>query len=427
MNMYKTIVDDPFPDSLVVQFNRFVWDPGQEKLVVSPTEMRLAKTKWNVAGESKGLRYGENPGQPAALYHPAENNIQLDGINLVQDGALASRAKLLQSGKHPGKTNITDVDNAINILRYFDEPTCSIMKHNNPCGVAIADNTLNAYIKANNSDRVAAFGGAIVFNKAVDKETAEAIIQNYSEVVSAPEFEEGVMDIFSKRKNLRVMQVPGDYSEYRGVQTLEFKTLMDGGIIVQASYVPNATTLDDFRQLPLGYGKKDGIEYRIQREPTESELKDMRFGWLVESGVTSNSVIYVKDGQTIGIGTGEQDRVGVAQIAKDKAYTKTADLACFNETGKSYNEMLERAYDGDDQAEEILEGIDKQVARQGLEGVVMVSDAFFPKPDGVLVGLRDGVGAVIQPGGSIADADVVNACNDYDATMLYTEQRSFKH
>jgi phosphoribosylaminoimidazolecarboxamide formyltransferase/IMP cyclohydrolase len=154
--------------------------------------------------------------------------------------------------------------------------------------------------------------------------------------------------------------------------------------------------------------------------PTEKEYEDMLFGWLVESGITSNSVIYVKDLVTVGIGTGEQDRVGVAQIARDKAYRKLADRYCFESLGIPYNDLTDEARKA---------GFDEQVAREkgGLTGACMVSDAFFPFRDGVDVGLREGVTAVIQPGGSGNDYQSIEACNEANATMVYTGQRSFKH
>ena len=146
----------------------------------------------------------------------------------------------------------------------------------------------------------------------------------------------------------------------------------------------------------------------------------MLFGWLVESGITSNSVIYVKDGVTVGIGTGEQDRVGVAEIARDKAYRKLADRICWENHGKPYNLL-----DQEEDRREIEEAVKEQ--RGGLKGACMVSDAFFPFRDGVDVGLREGVTAVIQPGGSLNDHEVIQACNEAGATMVFTGQRAFKH
>ncbi len=412
---YKTVIDDHLPPNVMISF---YFPEGKQ-------ELYFEKRTWVIDGVEKGLRYGENPGQEAALYKLINGNLAFGDVTTIQPGKyLASDVELLQSGKHPGKINITDADNALNILRYFtDEPVVAIIKHNNPCGVAIGENLLDAYQKANSADRVAAFGGAIAINKTVNKETAEAIVENYSEVIVAPEYEEGVMNIFSKRKNLRVMKIEGikRLKEWGGEIVLDFKSLIDGGLILQTSYVPKARTIEDIKNLPLAnFTKKGGIEYNIKRTPTEKEFRDMWFGWLVESGITSNSIIYVKDSVTVGIGTGEQDRVGVAEIARDKAYKKLKDRICFEEFGAHYNKLLLKPE---------KENIENRVERihGGLEGAIMVSDAFFPFRDGVDVGLREKITAIIQPGGSERDYEAIEACNEAGATMIFTEQRSFKH
>jgi len=379
------------------------------------------KVSWTIDNIQKGLRYGENPGQEAALYKLANGNLVLGETESIQPGQyLASDIELLQSGKHPGKTNLTDADNSLNILRYFpDKPTVVIVKHNNPCGVARSDTLEDAYQKANMADRVAAFGGCITVNRAVDRATAEAIIQQYAEVVVAPDFEEGVMGIFSKKKNLRVIRIGNieRLQAFVGQRCVEFKSLIDGGIVAQWSFVPEARTRADLKLAECEY---KGNHYRIQREPTDEEYNDMLFGWLVESGITSNSVIYVKDQVTVGIGTGEQDRVGVAEIARDKAYRKLADRYCFEMHGMPYNDLT----DDDKKAE-----IDDKVGAEkgGLIGAAMVSDAFFPFRDGVDVGLKEGITSVIHAGGSENDYQSIEACNEVGATMVYTGQRSFKH
>jgi phosphoribosylaminoimidazolecarboxamide formyltransferase/IMP cyclohydrolase len=301
----------------------------------------------------------------------------------------------------------------------MDSPCTVIVKHNNPCGVAKADALAESYTRALMADRVAAFGGAIALNREVDKETAQLIVESYSEVVVAPEFAEGVMDIFGTKKNLRVMRIGNitRLKELVGQRTVDFKSLIDGGIIAQWSFSPNARSKD--KLMPAQTTYKDQ-EYRINREPTDQEYDDMIFGWMVEAGVTSNSVIYVKDGATVGIGTGEQDRVGVAEIARYKAYQKLADRICWEQHQVPYNTLT----DTDAKAE-----IDKNVQDQkgGLPGSCMISDAFFPFRDGVDVGLKEGVKAVVQPGGSMRDYEVIEACNEAGATMMFTGERSFKH
>ena len=409
--MYSTIVEDSFPANMEVSF------VDKEKRQT----LFYEKVTWVIDGVQKGLRYGENPGQEAALFKLVNGNLMLGETETIQPGQyLASDVELLQSGKHPGKTNLTDADNSLNILRYFvGKPTVVIVKHNNPCGVAQADTLADAYIKANMADRVAAFGGCIALNRPVDKATAEAISIQYSEVVVAPEFEEGVMDIFSLKKNLRVIRIDNinRLQSFVGKRCVEFKSLIDGGFIAQWSFVPAARSKEDLMPAECTY---QGQTYKTDRAPTEKEYQDLLFGWLVESGITSNSVIYVKDLVTVGIGTGEQDRVGVAEIARDKAYRKLADRYCFETFKTSYNDMKDAA---------ALSEIDTRVSKEkgGLIGSAMVSDAFFPFRDGVDVGIREGISAVIQPGGSTNDYQSIEACNAAGVTMVYTGQRSFKH
>jgi len=409
--MYRTIMDDQFPPKMEISF---VDENNRQTLFYE-------KVTWTIDDVQKGLRYGENPGQEAALSRMVNGNLVLGETQTIQPGQyLASDIELLQSGKHPGKTNLTDADNSLNILRYFvDKPGAVIVKHNNPCGVALADTLEDAYLKANIADRVAAFGGCIALNRAVDKATAEAIVQQYAEVVVAPDFEPGVMDVFATKKNLRVVKISNieRLQSFVGQRCVEFKSLIDGGIVTQWSFVPASRSREGLKLAETDY---KGQAYKINRPPTDAEYEDMLFGWLVESGITSNSVIYVKDLVTVGIGTGEQDRVGVAEIAKDKAYRKLADRYCFESLGIPYNELT----DADQKAE-----FDARVAAEkgGLIGAAMVSDAFFPFRDGVDVGIREGITAVVQPGGSGNDYQSIEACNEADVTMVYTGQRSFKH
>ena len=409
--MYRTIMDDHFPPAMEISFV-----DGNKRQTLF-----YEKVTWTIDGVEKGLRYGENPGQEAALYKLVNGNLILGETESIQPGQyLASDIELLQSGKHPGKTNLTDADNSLNILRYFSErPTVVIVKHNNPCGVAQDGSLEMAYIKANMADRVAAFGGCIAVNRTMDKTTAEAISQQYAEVVVAPDFETGVMDIFARKKNLRVISIRNidRLQTFVGKRCVDFKSLIDGGIIAQWSFVPMARSPKDLKMAQCEY---KGKTYRVNREPTGKEYDDLIFGWLVEAGITSNSVIYVKDLVTVGIGTGEQDRVGVAEIARDKAYRKLADRYCFESLGIPYNELQ----DEDKKAE-----FNQRVADEkgGLKGAAMVSDAFFPFRDGVDVGIREGISAIIQPGGSENDYQVIEACNEANVTMVYTGQRSFKH
>jgi phosphoribosylaminoimidazolecarboxamide formyltransferase/IMP cyclohydrolase len=234
------------------------------------------------------------------------------------------------------------------------------------------------------------------------------------------------MDIFATKKNLRVMQINNmaRLSDFVAQRVVDFKSLMDGGIVAQWSFVPEARSVEQL--MPASCTRKDGTVHTIKRLPTAAEYEDLLFGWLVEAGVTSNSVLYVKDGMTVGIGTGEQDRVGVAEIARDKAYRKLADWISWEKYQTPYNALGLKF--GDDAASRIAE-IDEEVAEKkgGLIGSCMVSDAFFPFRDGAEVGINEGVKSIVQPGGSMRDWDVIDCCNEADVAMVFTGQRSFKH
>ncbi|MDH4163428.1 MAG: IMP cyclohydrolase [Nitrospirota bacterium] len=423
--MYKTIMADNFPPEMTVSF-------GEQKLMYRKRTWKLDEG----AGEiiEKGLRYGENPDQQAAMYELVNGNLVLAGVRFIEPGngmvSAITEEQMLQAGKHPGKTNFTDLDNGLNILKYLmDRPAAVILKHNNPCGAAYGKTVFDAYDRANMADRIAAFGGCLVVNRAMDKRTAELANSNYLEVVAAPEYEEGTLSILSKRKNLRIIRLEkiADLAKYRDMSIVEFKALTDGGLIVQQSQRNAIRKKEDFQEAKTTY---KGQEYKIERKPTEQEYDDMLFGWNVEQGITSNSVIYVKDGVTVGIGTGEQDRVGVAEIAIFKAYTKYADALCYKKFGVPYKTYeLEAAQGKRDKA--ALQEIDDQTKKDkgGLIGSTMVSDAFFPFRDGVDVGLKEGISAIVQPGGSDRDFDAITACNEANpkVTMVFTGQRVFKH
>ncbi|MBW1780800.1 MAG: IMP cyclohydrolase [Deltaproteobacteria bacterium] len=423
--MYRTVMDDHFPSEISISFGNQV--------------LSYRKRSWRIPDQSgelieKGLRYGENPGQEAALYELVNGNLDIGGCQFVGPGSglvsAITEADMLQSGKHPGKINLTDVDNALNIMKYLTSgPAVVIVKHNNPCGVAYGSTLVDAYEKADMADRIAAFGGCALFNRPIDVATAERVSENYLEVVAAPDFEEGSVTTLSKRANLRIIRVPrmDRLAEYAHKRFVDFKSLIDGGIIVQQSPLNRIRSAKDFT---LATSQFEGRTYTIARHPDDDEYGDMLFGWQVEQGVTSNSVIYVKDGVTVGIGTGEQDRVGVAEIGIFKAYTKYADAICFRKHRLSYKELELMVAKGEkDQG--LLDEIDQETksAKGGLLGASMVSDAFFPFRDGVDVAIREGIRAIVQPGGSLRDFEAIEACNEADpqVTMVFTGQRAFKH
>jgi len=424
--MYRTVMDDHFPERMVIQF-------GNQVLVYRKRSWKIPDDKTGELIE-KGLRYGENPGQEAALYELTNGNLTLGGCEFIGPGkglvSAISESEMIQSGKHPGKINFTDADNALNILKFLmDRPAAAIMKHNNPSGVACGKTLAEAYGLAEMADRIAAFGGCLAVNRAMDKATAEMVSENYLEVVVAPEYEDSTVEILKRRANLRIVRVPriDRLAEYRPLRFVDFKSLIDGGIVVQQSSVNAIRTKNDFQKAQATY---KGKVYTIERQPTEQEYDDMVFGWAVEQGVSSNSVLYVKNGVTVGIGTGEQDRVGVAEIAVFKAYTKYADAVCFRKYGIPYKTLEMEIAQGKREAGAKKE-IDKETreARGGIKGAVMISDAFFPFRDGVDVGIKEGVTAVVHPGGSDRDFESIQACNEAkpQVTMVFTGQRAFKH
>jgi phosphoribosylaminoimidazolecarboxamide formyltransferase/IMP cyclohydrolase len=424
--MYRTVMDDHFPPRITISF-------GDQTLVYKKRAWKLSDEP---SGEliEKGLRYGENPGQEAALYELVGGNLTLGGCQFIEPGkglvSAITEGDLIQSGKHPGKINITDIDNALNVLKYLTlKPAVVIVKHNNPCGVAYGSSIASAYEKANMADRIAAFGGCAVFNRPINKEAAQLVNENYLEVVAAPEFEENTLSILMKSPNLRIIKIStiDRLSVYAEKRFVDFKSLIDGGIIVQQSPINMIKTPEDFQLASVEY---KGKAYTIERRPTQEEYADMLFGWQVEQGITSNSVIYVKDGVTVGIGTGEQDRVGVAEIAIFKAYTKYADALCFTKHGIPYKQLEAEIRKGERDAA-LKEEIDKATSEVhgGLVGATMVSDAFFPFRDGVDVAIKEGIRAIVHPGGSLRDFESIQACNEANpqVTMVFTGQRAFKH
>jgi phosphoribosylaminoimidazolecarboxamide formyltransferase/IMP cyclohydrolase len=423
--MYRTVMADHFPPEMTISF-------GDQKLIYRKRTWKLPDAKGEVI--EMGLRYGENPGQEAALYEMVAGHLTLGECHFLDPNngftSAIDEAAMVQAGKHPGKTNLTDLDNGLNIIKWLQrKPAAVILKHNNPCGAAWADSLAGAYDKANMADRIAAFGGAAVFNRPVDKATAEMVAQNYLEVLAAPDFEAGTLDILKKAKDLRIIRIPRfeRLVELIHHRFVDFKCLVDGGIIVQQSPLNVIRGQDDFKPAVATH---KGQEYRCVRQPSAAEYEDLLFGWWVEQGITSNSVIFVKDGATVGIGTGEQDRVGVAEIAVFKAYTKYADALCFQRFGMPYKnlemEVLQAKRDSSDQTDI---DVATQEAKGGLIGSAMISDAFFPFRDGVDVGIRQGATAVAHAGGSVRDYEVIEACNEADppVAMVFTGQRCFKH
>ena len=305
------------------------------------------------------MRYGENPHQQAAFY--------------VQSGnreSSISTARQLQ-GKELSFNNINDTDAALECVKSFSEPACVIVKHANPCGVASGRSILEAYEKAYQTDPTSAFGGIIAFNRNLDAETAKAIVERqFAEVVIAPAASEDSARVLASKENLRLL-VCGEWPQ-SPAPSHDLKRV-NGGLLVQNT--------------DLGIITESDLKIVTQRQPSVEEIQDLIFAWKVVKFVKSNAIVYVKAGQTIGIGAGQMSRIYSAKIAGIKA------------------------------------------ADEGLEvpGSVMASDAFFPFPDGIEAAAEAGITAVIQPGGAMRDEDVIAAADKARLAMVFTGMRHFRH
>jgi phosphoribosylaminoimidazolecarboxamide formyltransferase/IMP cyclohydrolase len=307
------------------------------------------------------MRYGENPHQSAAFYRD---------IN-VAEGALANYVQL--QGKELSFNNIADSDAAWECVKSFEtaDSACVIVKHANPCGVAIAENALAAYSKAWQTDPTSAFGGIIAFNCEVDGAAAEMVAKQFVEVIIAPSFTEEARSIFSAKQNVRVLQIAlGKFG--LAVNNHDFKRV-GGGLLVQS---PDAKIIG-----------KDDLKLVSKRKPTPAELTDMLFAWRVAKYVKSNAIVFCGNGMTLGVGAGQMSRVDSARIASIKA--KNAGLT--------------------------------------LAGSVVASDAFFPFRDGLDVVVEAGATCVIQPGGSMRDQEVIDAADEHGVVMMLTGVRHFRH
>lgn len=316
---------------------------------------------------AQGLRYGENPHQSAAFY--------LDG---------SARQGVATAQQHQGKelsyNNINDTDAAFELISEFpagDGPACAIIKHANPCGVAHGSTLLEAYGRAFDCDRTSAFGGIVALNRPLDAETAEAIVEIFTEVVIAPGADDEARKIFAKKKNLRLLTTERLANPARRMLSVR---QVSGGYLVQDKDNGQVNVPD--------------LRVVTKRAPNEWEVADMRFAWKIAKHVKSNAIVYVKDGASVGVGAGQMSRVDSTRIAARKAQ----DMA----------QVLE------------LDDLPTQ-------GSVVASDAFFPFPDGLLTAAAAGATAVIQPGGSMRDEEVIAAADEAGLAMIFTGMRHFRH
>jgi phosphoribosylaminoimidazolecarboxamide formyltransferase/IMP cyclohydrolase len=302
------------------------------------------------------LRYGENPHQSAAFYRdrrPVPGTIA--GYRQVQ-------------GKELSYNNIADADAAWECVKQFEEPACVIVKHANPCGVALAESPAAAYDKAFRTDPVSAFGGILAFNRALDLAAAQAIGRQFAEVIIAPRVERDGLDEFARKANLRVLEIP----LARESQAHDYKRV-GGGLLVQST---------DARPI-----SRAELKVVTKKAPSEAQWADLVFAWRVAKFVKSNAIVFCRDAMTLGVGAGQMSRVDSVRIASLKA----------------------------------------QAAKLELKGAVVASDAFFPFRDGVDVLADAGAAAVIQPGGSVRDDEVIAAADEHGLAMVFTGVRHFRH
>ena len=318
------------------------------------------------------LRYGENPHQTAAIYKEPNNA----GCNILN-------AKFLQ-GKQLSYNNINDADGALATLKEFTEPACVVVKHANPCGVATGDDIADVFKRAYNADSLSAFGGIIALNRPCTAAIAEEIIKVFVEIVFAPSYEPAALEILAKKKKMRVLEL-GEVKPMTNAK--EFK-YVEGGMLVQDVDTKVIT--------------KDDLKFVTEAKPSDQELSDMLFGWKVLKHVKSNGILTAKNNSTLGIGPGQVSRVDAVKIALRKTQVSPP-------------------------AKGETPGVGATGQRGSAEGSVLCSDAFFPFRDSIDMIAETGVKAIIQPGGSIKDEEVIAACNEHGIAMVFTGARSFKH
>ena len=319
------------------------------------------------------LRYGENPHQDAALY----------ADRTCDEASVVHAPQLNEGAKGMGYNNYNDADAALNIVKEFDEPACAVIKHTNPAGCAVADSISEAYADALSTDPKSAFGGIVALNRECDAATAEQIIDSFKEVVVAPGYTDDALDVLFEKENLRVLRVGGRTGEsdrsdvteqFDPTETLTEKPIV-GGRLVQDRDLQTIT--------------EDDLEFVTEREPTDEQIESLLFAWQTIKHVKSNAILFAKGTETVGVGAGQVSRVDAVEIAEMKA-------------------------------ESDAEGKD-------ADGAVMASDAFFPFPDGIEAADEAGIEAVIQPGGSVNDDDVIAKADELDMAMVFTGSRAFRH
>lgn len=351
--IYRTAKDEVFPEVL--------------KLTIGDLTFEYSKVQWTVEGRIRGLRYGTNPHQKAALYKPRSSIGGIGSIDWVKWG---------KDG--PSATNVEDGSHGLRIVRYFDQAAVAVMKHLNPSGVAVGRDLEaldRTYGRARDADPRAAFGSVVVFNRTVDKATAEEIMKTFVEVVYAPEYEDPAIPVFQAKKDIRVGRIPKRDGTDEGPPNV--LVLDDGSLILEDPYKTRIRSLEQLKKLPVA----------TKRTPSESEYRALLHSWWTACEARSNAVVFWKDDASLAIGTGQQDRVGAIEGSIEKAHR----------------------------------------FHHNLKGSVMASDGFLPKMDNVAAVAKEGVSAIVQPGGSVEDEELIEACDRQGIAMVLTGERAFRH
>jgi phosphoribosylaminoimidazolecarboxamide formyltransferase/IMP cyclohydrolase len=340
--------------------------PQALRLELGGKVFEYSKVHWQIGGEDHGLRYGTNPHQKAALYRAEHSKGGIGNVEWVKWG---------KDG--PSATNIEDGSHGLRIVRYFEEPAVAVMKHLNPSGVSAGQKgeaLSSVYSRARDADPRAAFGSVVVLNRRVDKSTAEELSRTFVEVVYAPDYEESAIAIFQAKKDIRIGRVQGSS---HGSNPPDIVVLDDGSLILENAYSTGIQSLGQLMRLPVA----------TKRLPSGTEYQALLHSWWVACEVRSNAVVFWKNNVAFAIGTGQQDRIGAIESCIEKAHKFGHDL----------------------------------------KNSVMASDGFLPKMDNVEAVSKEGVAAIVQPGGSVEDQELVRACDQHGIAMIMTGERAFRH
>src|SRR3989454_8650120 len=352
--IYRTARDENLPLSL--------------KLTIGDRVFEYSKVQWRVEGRMRGLRYGTNPHQRGALYRPKQSKGGIGNVDWVKWG---------KDG--PSATNIEDGSHGLRIVGYFREPAVAVMKHLNPSGVSVSrgqEDLSQVYARARDADNRAAFGSVVVFNSPVDRKTAEEIMKTFVEVVYAPGYGSEALGVFESKKDIRVGEVPAQRRADKNMPP-DVVVLDDGSLIIEDAYRTGISSMDSMKQLPAPTKKK----------PSDQEYLDLLHAWWVACEVRSNAVVFWKNGTSVAIGTGQQDRIGAIENSVEKAHK----------------------------------------LGHGLEESVLASDGFLPKLDNVEALAKEKVSAIVQPGGFLEGQESLQACDEHGIKMVLTGERSFRH